>query len=226
MKDFKTWQSIISSLAISFVPAFVIYFVEIIFKKNVSYSSEFLSTSISYILSFVIIFLILKYIEIIPCFRKYRCFEGIWIQVIENSDRPISICKLKYDRDGYHFYGLNFCKEGTKPVKFTSTKFVADSDDSFYFITESNQKFRPEGFAKIYSIFKSDGGYYEGNGYYFDVTSAENSNVKYMQLFKFNKNFCSNELHLSLAIKINKLTPKEIYNYVIEYAKATYSINM
>lgn len=226
MKDFKTIQSIFSSLAIAFIPTIVTGFVELVFIKNNDSSNKLVTTCISYFLSFIIIFFLLKNIEMIPFFRKYRRFEGIWIEVIKNSDRPISICKLKHDRDGYHFYGLNFCKEGTKPVKFTSTKFVADSDDSFYFITKSNQEFRPEGFAKIYSVFKSEGGYYEGNGYYFDVTSAENSQVKYMELFKFDKSFCSNELHLSPAIKIKKLTPKEIYNYVIEYAKATYNINM
>ena len=225
MKDYKTWQKIISSLAVSFIPAIIITLLSYLLENIKSLKIIISANIIAYLIAAFVAYVVLSQIENCRFFRKYYKFEGIWIEIIHNTDKPISICRLKFDKNyGYSFSGTNFVEGKTRTVKFRSIKFVNNGNDAFFFITSSNQFDRPEAFAKIHSLSLGAGGFYEGDGYFFDVSTVSEPKVKQMELFKFDDSFCKSQLQLSKSVDIMKLTDKEIYDYIFNYTKDNYDI--
>ena len=112
--------------------------------------------------------------------RKYKEYEGRWIQHIYNFTRPYTICTLEYEEGDYWFYGTNYSNNGgADNISFNAQVIenihvIKKSDkNSFCFITDAhleiNSTLQARGFGEI-EFNKANT--HEGSGYFYDVESA------------------------------------------------------
>ena len=144
-----------------------------------------------YIIVASLIFFLNYVLVITPVLRPYKKYEGIWIEIIPNSSRKLSICQLKYDRkNGYIFSGTNYpyTTSNSKFVEFTSVQFSPNGNDSFYYIDKPFNNKNVQGYGKIESIYKCDDNYYKASGYFLDVQSESPTYFK-TELIRFEKAF-------------------------------------
>lgn len=178
MKDYKTFRQYVEPMIIAIVPTAILYFTDDTWKSYEKLRERILVIVVAYILTALIVFAINKIFSRIPVFRKYRKYEGRWIQYIENSDKPIAICTLRFDKEGYHFDGVNFPKNSGEVRQFKSHRFVPNTENSFYYVTNAYEDYKPqkiEGFGKVYGITKQIAGFYEAKGYFFDVSGSSST---------------------------------------------------
>lgn len=165
--------------------------------------------------------------------RDYKKYEGRWIQYIPDSSRNIAICELRFDGNIYHFDGTNYTQgRHIEEVTFTSYRFIADKDNSFFFITdaiiENNITIKEEGFGKIGTIRENSDGILAANGYFFDVLSAGKIGPeKAMQktfLYKLDQNlyrfFFNNTISKNKLKRMNNHDILETFSKkIIQYSK-------
>jgi len=113
--------------------------------------------------------------------RKYKEYEGIWIQYIPRFSRAYAVCELKYKDGRYYFNGFNYFVNETAPIRFDSQVFSSHmteiSSESFYFITDAHQTGhlvqRINGFGEVSFLDSNQTGAHDGEGYFYDVASAK-----------------------------------------------------
>lgn len=224
MKTFKTLRQIIEAAILTMFPMLFICIADF-FIVNSLYAKIFIYF-VAYLVSAVAIFCFDKYISNFKCFRKYKNYEGRWIEIIPNFPRTISICKLHFKDGEYHFDGCNYDAESGEPVKFQSEKFILSKNDEFFYISGSNQQHRPEGFGKVFSISNTDMGYYTADGYFFDVCPTGGQTVHNTKMIKFEEKFYDSCLNIKRGENPEKFSDREIYDHVKEYVKKQFNLEV
>jgi len=231
MKDYNTFRNFLESLIISLVPTSLVYLSDQIktiipdFKINEKQiETEIVFLGIVFVTTIILAFII-NWLFSCIIFRKYKKYEGIWIEIIPNFSRKIAICELYHDRNGYHFDGTNYEENSFNSVEFQSQKFIENGKDSFYYITNSQQgnpkTAKIEGFGKVFELSKRNHGIISGQGFFFDVASASSGSQKDVIqstiLFKFDRHFYA--FHKNLEDKdktvcIKKMSRDDVYSYI------------
>ncbi len=215
MDFLKKNRRVIEDICMATIPTVLIYFFTNVLFKDLSIIFEAVISLCSYSLTLFIIF-----IYRIKCFRRYREFEGKWIEIIPNSNKFVSICELYHDANGYHFKGFNYGIDENDPVEFDSLEFIPHTNTEFFYITESNLSLRPEGYGKVYSLSLSDKGYRTATGYFFDVSNAKNPKIYRTHMIKFEKEFYDNELEIRRNLNPEKFSFKQIYDNVKPFVQS------
>ena len=228
MRDYKSWKQWIEPLIIAIVPASILLFSETWIKTSENISEKLnriIVTLIAYAFTALLYYLLEMVFRRAKWFRKYRSIEGRWIEYIEASDKPIAICTLGFNKEGYFFNGVNFPEDNRGVIREFKSRFVANTDNSFYFITSAHQDYKAqkiEGCGKVYDISKQATGYYEAKGFFFDVSDFTPNElyVKYhkTRYIKLDEKFFKySNSGLLCPSKIKKLTDKQVYDYVKAY---------
>lgn len=212
MKDFKSLKEVVTAMVLSVVPVIVLSIAKAFSGENLLSSVNIIVTVFAYIISAILLYFINKYVFKLKCFRKYKKFEGKWIEIIPGFSRQISICELKYKNGCYHFDGENFYNE-TKSVKFNSID-VVEHDNYFYYITDTTEAERCEGLGKVYFHNYYGNGIKTANGYFVDVNTSMENRINKAHMIKIDENFCQEHLkHLHLS-NINDMRNVDIYKLV------------
>ncbi len=224
MKTFKTLRQIIEAVILTMFPMLFICVAD--FFIGNSLPAKIFIYFMAYLVSAVAIFCFDKYIGNIKCFRRYKKYEGRWIEIIPGFSRNISICKIYFKDGEYHFDGCNYEPVAGEPVKFQSEKFIISKSNEFFYISESNQKHRPEGFGKVFSISNSDNGFYTANGYFFDVCSTGVQTIHNTKMIKFEEKFYDSCLNIKRSENPKKFSDREIYEHVKEYIENNFNLEV
>lgn len=222
-KNSSTFTDLGLPLLISSVPAVMQAGVNCISKRSNVTWKDFFLTGIIYCVSAFITYIIYQKHQRIKKLSIYEKYTGQWIQYIPSFSRQFAICKLSFDGDEFHFDGDNVTADGTKDVHFVSKRFVADTDNSFFYVTSANQPDKPlkiEGFGKVYDLAWDTNGILEGAGYFFDVTAAyysatgssTNRDKALLQTFVF-KHDASFYRHFGIPVpkNIERMTNMQIF---------------
>ena len=233
LKDKKILYTLIESAVIALIPTLISPIIQSLIQgdtlpelKTLFVNNLFILFIISFSISFIFILILLELVQKLPFFRAYRQYEGKWVEYLRDKpEAPIAVCTLHYSRGEYHFDGTNFSDQHDEIVRFKSVKFMGDGDDGFYYVTQGNQTYFIRGFGSIFSLSKGSEGFYEGNGFFFDVSDINETLVRHMELFKFDKKFWKQHLKLTRSQKPKKFSDREIYDYTKEYVKKVYYKN-
>lgn len=221
MNKLKLRRQVVQTFLMSIVPVTVNLIVQHYFE-NLLFYFQILITIASYILAALCVYLYNKFSGRSKRFRKYGKYEGYWIEVIPSFSRSISICKIYFKKNEYHFDGINFDIKTNNTVEFNSKTVIPDNEKSFYYITESNAVNKIEGFGKVYSLPSWPHNNATAKGYFFDVTTNVEQ-VHETKMVRFDKNFCTNKLK-KRNTNINKLSEKEIYELSKDYIIKNYGL--
>lgn len=131
MKNIGIVKQVFESLIIATIPVIVLKIGEHILGKDIAERYNVAIYVASCILSALIIFLFNKYIFNLKCFRKYKKYEGKWIEIIPGFTRKISVCNLSFKYGEYHFNGVNYSEDKDAPIEFYSKKFIENGTNSF-----------------------------------------------------------------------------------------------
>lgn len=222
MKNINNVQNVASSMILAVIPVIIISCGKAILGDKFLNIANIILMTVSYFISAICIYFFNKHISKIKQFRKYKEYEGRWIEIIPDFSRKISICNLYFNDDGYHFDGFNYQDDIKRPVKFKSQKFIENGEDGFFYITKCDLIHRPEGYGKVSFISRSDEGYYKGKGYFLDVSVVEDPKIHNTIMIKFNSSFCNDCLNLHHYENPNEFSERDIYEHVKEYAKKYY----
>ena len=215
-------KKIINDLLIVFIPPLIItigtYFAQSVLSlKNVSIGITVMLSIIAYIVTAIIIFIYRT-----KTIRKYKEYEGRWIEIIPGFVRPITICHIEYKQDGYHFDGVNYDIKDYSNVKFSSKKFIASSRNEFYYITKNETDLRNvEGYGKVFALSNTANGYYEGQGYFIDVSSGIGQRIQNTYMIKFDEDFYD-RLNIPHGDDPNNYTDRDVLDHVLEYVRSHY----
>lgn len=215
-------KKIIIDLFIALIPPFIIsigtYFAQrVLLMKNVSISITIILSLLAYVITAIIIFIYRTKTN-----RKYKEYEGRWIEIIPGFSRTISICNIEYKLDGYHFDGVNYDIYNNTHVIFKSKKFIASSSNEFYYITKNeNDLSNVEGYGKVFALSNAATGYYEGQGYFIDVSSGEEQKIQNTFMIKFDEKFY-NRLNIPHGENPDDYTERQVLEHVLEYVKENY----
>ena len=143
-----------------------------------SHEDDVITIVAPYIITIVFVFLLnICIFENSRFFRRYRKFEGKWLQITPGFIRPITICTLEYMNGQYHFHGDSYhiSKDGTidAHIPFFSHRFIEDTDSSFCYVTnaEDNGTYRKiEGFGRVYNLSQDGQQPHTASGFFFDTT--------------------------------------------------------
>ena len=223
---------IFESMTLSIIPAIFTCIFASVNEKNL----KFIITSIilEYFVCCTLICIFEKILQRMNFFRPYKGYEGDWIEVIPDFSRPISICKLSYNKDEYHFDGHNYQHNCKDKIDFNSKKFIYNDDKEFYYVLKNNEidnpegsgkVYTPEGYGKVYNIEKNVNGYYEAEGYFLDIGNGKESKIHKTHMIKFDKNFIiSKDIRIPFEKKLKQLTAQEIFEYSKTYIIKTYNL--
>lgn len=223
MSEIKTLKQIVQAMILAIVPIIITEVPQLIFGKIPSILNvPFLL--IAYIISAVVIFFFNKCIGKFKRFRKYKKYEGKWIEIIPGFPRSISVCNLYFKDNEYHFDGVNYGDLKNESVEFTSKKFIEAGSGEFYYITESNHVRKVEGFGKVFSFKKQHSKLMVAKGYFLDI--AEKENIHVTKMIKYDENFYNTELKLNRDVHPENFTDREIYDSVKEYVENNYNLEV
>lgn len=212
MNDYKNFKEIVTAMVLSVVPVAVLSIAKAFCGEKLLSSVNIIVTILAYIISAIILYFINKYAFKLRCFRKYKKFEGKWIEIIPGFSRELSVCEFTYKNGSYHFNGENFLNE-IKSVKFNSID-VVEHDNYFYYITDSTETERYEGLGKVCFHNNYGKGIKTANGYFVDVNTSKDKKINETYMFKFDDDFCQEHLkHLHLS-NINDMRNVDIYKLV------------
>lgn len=223
MKNLTNFKQLVNAMILAVAPMTIISIGRYIIGDDMLTITNIVLTIVAYLISGVCIFLINKLISNIKHFRQHKKYEGKWIEIIPNFSRNISVCKLYFKNDSYHFDGDNYGDDINNPVHFESREFIENKNNGFFYITKSNQIPRPEGFGKVFGISNSDEGFYKANGYFVDVSTEEKPTLHKTIMIKFDSNFYDRCLNLRRDENPENFSSREIYEHVKEYAKKYYN---
>lgn len=219
MKDLKNTRQLVNAMILSIVPILLISIGRIILGDNMFTTTSITLTICAYLFSALCIFLFNKYISHAKYFRCLKKYEGRWVEIIPDFPREISICKISFANDGYHFYGTNYSNSTNETVEFKSRKLFINENNEFFYITQSDQIPRPEGFGKVYSFSKSDEGFYKAKGYFVDVSVQEKPVIHKTFMIKFDSDFYDHNLNLPRAQDPAKLSDRKVYKLMKKYVE-------
>lgn len=224
MSEFKNVKELIVESLVSVAPIAIVALFRLWWGKSLSIWIEVGLIVLAYFLTAILVFLFNKYICERKKYRKYKKFEGRWIEIISGFPRYISICHLSFDNEGYHFYGSNYINEKEEPISFTSKKFIPNSEREFYYITKNDNSIeRFEGYGKVYAISESCRGFFWAKGYFFDVSSNSEQKIHNTIMIKFDEKFYNNQLkNINRNVDPSKFTDLEVYNCVKDYVNDNY----
>ncbi|MBR6408404.1 MAG: hypothetical protein IKS19_07495 [Clostridia bacterium] len=203
----------IRQILLAIIPVVITAIIQLLFGTDQSIIKRIIVIIVSYALTALILYLIYS----TKPFRQYRKYEGIWIQIIPDLQRRISVCRLEYKNGCYQFNGINYNEDGSSNVKFFTEKFVDDGKSGFFYITTSSQEHEPQGYGRVYSISNTDKGYYTAVGYFFDVPTRNDRFLYRTNMIKFDKKFYGQRLKFTPNQNPGKLSYREIFECMRAY---------
>lgn len=197
MNDLKTFtvnvplKTIITTLVNSFIPAIITFGAICVYERC---DEKFLAI-IACVNAFVCLLILLLLSNILircKAFRKYKEYEGKWIQIIpEFEERPVSIIDFIYSTKENHYIlkGINFQKNSPTGVPFYADKIVdRKSGQGFYYITNYTRE-QKNGLGKIGFIQTNVDDFFRAEGYFIDVSDGQCTKKYDTILIKYDKNF-------------------------------------
>lgn len=172
MKNLKmndSQKNLISIMVSSAIPSLVGYLF-FLFKNN---DPSPLSSIISVAASLIAFFMFYYILPLFKCFRPFAKYEGIWLQIIPDSNRPLSIIHFRYKKaeQQYELIGFNFMEDCETGIEFIAHKFVRrDYYSGFYYITNHTWE-QKNGLGKIGFISNNIDGLTRAEGYFFDASN-------------------------------------------------------
>lgn len=141
------------------------------------------------LLALFIIYWIEKIMMRIRIFRKYGKYEGKWLQILNTSNRPYSMCEIIYDpQKGYVFKGRNYSTGAEEGSTDFESRHVVIDDSGMLCSIRATQNYKPH--------YKEGLGYYHYcnnflstlttmRGYFYD-TISEKSEAREVMMAKYN----------------------------------------
>ena len=193
MKNNESFQQLTLPLLISIVPSALCYLADALLEITKNVGLRILIVAISYIVSALIVTKAYSYIREKNTRKMYDKYVGRWIQYIPDFSREIAVCSIKYEGENqFTFAGKNYDRYRRRAVAFSATMFIKDAPDKLYYITSAHPVGRLtkgiEGFGRICIRDNGVSGEFEGDGFFFDVSSANReSGEKALQEYKIIK---------------------------------------
>lgn len=222
MKSNRTLSELVFPLLITLIPS-ALYSIALSTWGNMDDKWKYaFYIALVYIISAAIVSIVYFLAQKVLRRIKYKKYEGVWIQYIPKFSRRIAICTLKYDGNEFHFDGINYGNTREEHVSFTSYKFIEDTRHSFFYITSAHKigelEYDFRGFGAIDIRDRGSAGSYEGDGYFFDVSSARGNTqemaLQEYQIKKYDKSLYTNLHKKKPKGRIEKMSREEIYNDV------------
>lgn len=239
MKEKNTFGDLALPLIVSLIPS-IIYAIALKMRGNIENIWDYISFIFNiYIFSALIVIILYFLLKNCLMRKKYRKFEGEWIQIMRSSSFPrkVAICTLKYEGNAFHFDGTNYNDDDNTDVEFYSYMFIGNTHNSFFFITQAHPLGEPtklfHGFGSVNIRNKEVSHVIEGEGYFYDVSSAYagtgDKALQSYQIVRFDINLCKkieeyraknstqaeNSIHDKMdKKKIKQMTRNDIKKYI------------
>lgn len=209
----KLVDKFIKSFVLAFVPSVIIALLNFLKTPNVSTFQIVISFMLAYFVNCVLIFYTEKLWLRFKPFRKYHLYEGIWIEIIPDFSRKISICKLEFKKSTYCFWGENF-KDDLESVHFESIGMI-ENDDTIYYVTDTTETSKYEGLGRIcFHKNNSKKNICTANGYFIDAKTSTVPLICQTFMIKIDQSFCELYLKDYRYKDIKKKSMKEIYKLI------------
>ncbi|MBR0414603.1 MAG: hypothetical protein IJI67_06005 [Clostridia bacterium] len=212
MKIKKYFVDILTAVVISIFPLLLSEVITCCFSNSLSEKNRIWVIVISYAICALIVYFINLFLPKIKLFRRYRKFEGIWIEFIPEFPRKITICKIYYHNGEYHFDGRNF-RDKNEVVGFKSV-VMAGKDDKLFYVTDTTKAVDYEGFGKMKFEPMVRNSIILGTGYFIDVKSNIPASVIETEMVKIDKCFCETYLRGITYKKLKTMSYADIYELV------------
>lgn len=224
-------DKLITIICTAIVPAIINLIATIIIIRLYGEVSQTIAATLVVVTSVISALLILiaqHWLPTLKYFRPFKKYEGRWLQIIPDFERPISIVDLKYDRrsDRYLLKGFTLILHIETGINFTAHKFIErDYHDGFYYITNHTTEYK-NGLGKIGFIETNYDGLIRAEGYFFDAEGINNYSQKHNTIMiKCDKNFFFKiNPTESTYLNLEKIHPRKIAEMSKEFVEKEISI--